>query len=243
MKRYIALFLIALMAVTVVSAAGVVTAAPVMKPLPTPNLETPKNNAMLPSEQPWTVLLQWKPVESTYLKEYKVEIEQYRLSIAQWWYVTSYIASFTTDTNYQVDLSGYISNEYRWRVIALSTESGFDSAPSSWRSFSFGPLPDTPFATPHVLSPANNIKVGLGMPLTLNWNPVPGTESFTVTRQKLVDGVWIYENPEVITYYDFLPYDYPGWSMEAGTFRWHVVAYSWGVYSEPSTWRTFTVFE
>ncbi len=247
MKKHIALLLVALMAVSVFSAAGVTTAAP-MKPLPTPNLVSPKNGATFPDE-PSTVLLQWKPVDSQYLKTYQVNLQVDATGTGAWYAVNIGGAPIqTTNTFYQLDVSQTSFSDarnWKWSVTALSTVTGFDSAQSGWRTFTYGTPTTERLDTPQILSPANNAKVGVGTPVTYEWKPVTGASGYLLQTEKLVDGAWTPFGPSTGTGDTSLSTNkYTG---ESGTFRWRVIAGTVTsdntlIYSKPSNWRALTVY-
>ncbi len=128
-QRSITLLLLAVMTVSVVSAAGVVTAAP--KGLATPKLMAPHNRAIVPASLSQGVTFQWTAVRgaSYYLLEFQKGTVSAQNSIVWTPYAHYPPPTATATTNF----AG--AGAYRWRVTAKSMTPALDSAPSNWRYF------------------------------------------------------------------------------------------------------------
>jgi len=266
--KILVIFLIAVMATTVVSTAGAVTAAPFTMPLltphlPTPRLVAPSTGARLPA-QPLDVVLQWQPVTSRLLQVqgYKLEWQWYNPAYGSWFPLyweygggvwKPYLIIPAQFSSFHFGSDDFPSRtQWQWRVTALSTKSGYDSAPSSWHSFTFG-KPPIGLPTPLVWSPPNYSIVNAGTPLTYDLKPVPGALTYIIWQEKLVDGVWQPDNPIILNRTDMgtqLPWTSNHYTNTVGTFRWHVVATNSDLksvpatlYSEPSPWRMLVVVE
>jgi len=220
-----------------------VVAAPAVKRLVSPSLLLPANNAKF-TYNPCILELEWKPVVDERVSGYLVEAEMYDPRYEIWYTFTS-IQRITTDPWYQLDCyPGYYT--YRWRVTALSSVSGCDSAPSNWRTFTFvsPATDDTRLATVRLLSPDNKAKFSFEVVQSYNWEIVPGATEYNLYHQTLnADGTWKREGPEVIFRADpILPYSTNAFTDIAGTHRWRVIALEyWGGPFSNSPWRYYTV--
>jgi uncharacterized repeat protein (TIGR01451 family) len=237
MKRSLALFLIAVMALSVVSAAGAVSAAPTPPPakLKAPALLAPADKAKLPSGT--DVQLQWKAV--TGAVSYSVEVQ---LSTGKdaWTTVLS-----TNPTGTSATFAPPNDGTYRWRVQAVSSTPTLNSGWSPWRTFTVGTPTPTPPATklkaPVLVSPADHASFTTTTAITFTWKAVTGATGYTIELQQQ-DAKWKWQ-----------PYPSGTLSVQeptakqtvpvAGTYRWHVqaVASTPTLNSGWSPWRTFTV--
>jgi len=126
MKKHLALFLIVLMAVSVVSAAGLVTAgvASAKKPaLATPQVISPNNH--LKASVGSTISFEWKAVDGA--DWYGLVIQ--KLGTGGWTMVTG-ISGPQTTQSWTFNTAG----TYRWAVSAGTLDHSHDSAPTNWRT-------------------------------------------------------------------------------------------------------------
>ncbi len=135
-QRLVALLLVAVMVVSVVSAAGVATAAAPSKRLATPQLlVAPRNHAIIPVTQ--FLEFKWKTVRGA--SPYALEIQkatpgpkgQIVWKHADGGYYPVYnpnAPSLSVSMPTQV-------GSFRWHVTALSANPALNSAPTAWRYF------------------------------------------------------------------------------------------------------------
>ncbi len=240
MKKYLALFLIALMAVSIIGAAGVVCVAAAAKTpkstlLDAPIAYSPKNNAIFyatPSG-PVLVRLEWYQVYSA--STYNVEVQ--KLSDTGVWQVYLNQGGIV---NPYAELDGS-PGAYRWHVQAIPQMNPASASPwSQWRTFTVGDVRQ--LATPTLVSPKNGATLAVNSPVTFTWKPVDNARIYKWEVQSLSDtGVWgVYDWG-----YTFAgdPTTYPSSFWLQGTYRWHVIAINsdYFVDSDGSGWNTFTV--
>lgn len=126
MKKYLGLLLIAIMAVSVVSAAGVVTTqkADAAKPaLAKPHLISPKNHLI--ASQGSTINFEWTLVSGGYY--YGLVIQKLRTDGT--WGLYTGISTTGTGASWTFGDTG----TFRWHVTARNSDNTLLSKPTTWR--------------------------------------------------------------------------------------------------------------
>ena len=250
MNQKLLTILIALIVFAIVVAP--VAAAPALKRIISPSLVSPANNAQFTNAAP-SVMLVWQPVSDVRVSGYAIEAQGWS---GPWdlWQNFSSLERFTTDPWYQLDIYGCCNPaegfyQYRWRVTAVSSQPGSNSAPSGWNYFSFPSTENTDvrLATIRLVSPANKAKFSSGDLQSYEWQTVPGGHQYLLIHEKMTaDKQWTTRggNPTIVFGSNpVFPYttNEKQWCTVPGMYRWSVFTYDGSGAWSGSPWRTYTI--